>query len=49
MKNLIKIILIMLVFTLMFIKVYAPLMSQETNFQKAQRAIPVSKDIALTN
>ncbi|MEO8210569.1 MAG: hypothetical protein ABI840_08400 [bacterium] len=49
MKNSIKILLLAFVLTFSFIKVYVPLMSEETNFQKAQRAIPISKDIALTN
>ncbi len=48
MKNFIKIFLAILILTFMFMKVYAPLMSDETSFQKAQRAIPVSKDIALS-
>jgi len=49
MKNSIKILLLVVVLTFSFIKVYVPLMSQEANFQKAQRAVPISKDIALNN
>jgi len=49
MKNLIEILLLVVVLIFSFIKVYDPLMTEETNFQKAQRAVPVSKDIALTD
>lgn len=47
MKTLIKIILPVTVFTFMFITVYGPLMQEEQMNGKAQRAIPVSPNIAM--
>ncbi len=50
MKNLIEFLLITVALVFMFIKVFVTLMTEETNFQKAQRAVPsINEDIASTN
>ena len=45
MKNLIKLILILIVLTFMFIKVYVPLMNQEKEVNSVKQNPPFNGDI----